>query len=307
MTDAAWSWDDYRADHGDPPDAALVDRAPLAHGGAHRPHNRLARFTGTAHHASRDDAALRAGHRAIVHGHTLFRKSVVPADETPRLLVSGENSAKLGREVTRGPWAGMPIYQLTLEERATCPRSCTLWQECMGNAMPFARRHRAGPELEERLRYEIGALARRHPDGFVVRIHVLGDFYSIEYARTWFRLVHAHPELHVFGYTAHAADSEIGELIGIANHEFAGRWMMRFSVPPDAPPAPDQATTIWRQARGRVPEGVVCPAQTGDTLTCGTCGLCWLQQASDVRVVFIGHGMNHRPSAIKTRSNEEAV
>jgi hypothetical protein len=125
-------------------------------------------------------------------------------------LVSGHNSAKIGARIRKGPWRGFPIYTLTLEERATCPSTCTLWRECYGNAMPFARRHEHGPMLIDYLECEIAQKARMHPKGFAVRAHVLGDFWSEEYVREWHRWVAAVPQLHVWGYTAHKVDSEIG-------------------------------------------------------------------------------------------------
>jgi hypothetical protein len=67
---------------------------------------------------------LRQDHPAAVEGRTIFPRSVVGAADSPRLLVSGHNNSKLGKEVLRGSRAGWPIFHLTLEERATCPRSC---------------------------------------------------------------------------------------------------------------------------------------------------------------------------------------
>ena len=66
----------------------------------------------------------------------------------------------------------------------------------------MARRVEAGPELEARLEREIEVLDVRHGGGFVVRLHVLGDFYSVEYVGLWRRLLRQYPTLRVFGYTA---------------------------------------------------------------------------------------------------------
>ena len=40
-----------------------------------------------------------------------------------------------------------------------------------------------------------------HPNGFAVRLHNLGDFYSLQYVALWRRLLARHPALHVWGYT----------------------------------------------------------------------------------------------------------
>lgn len=277
-------------------------RKPLL-GGAARPYGgALSRFYGTSHHANRKQAALPIDHPAMVERRSLFPRSVISAAASPRILVSGFNSAKIGARIQKGAWRGLPVYTVTLEERATCPDSCTLLRECYGNAMPFARRHAADPDLIERLGRELRAKARKHPDGFAVRLHVLGDFPSAEYALAWFRWMNAIPQLHVWGYTAHTALSQIGSSVLRGNGAWPGRWVFRTSVDPSAPAGAAQAATIWRAgARGRQPEGIVCPAQTGGTAACATCGLCWAPAALGERILFVGHGKRGRPSAQANR------
>lgn len=252
------------------------------------------RFVSVKPHAMRDQAALAASHPAAREGRSIFPTTVIHPDEAPRLLVGGQNSSKLGRHVRKGPWRGMPIFLLTLEERATCPRSCHLWLECFGNAMPLARRHRHGRDLEMILGAELACLAERYPRGFVVRLHNLGDFYSVRYAARWAVWLSFIPELRVFGYTAHPDGSPIAQIVERMNGRWPERCAIRFSR---ATPSGQgmEATTIWRQPEGpRVPEGIVCPAQTGATDCCGTCGLCWAQAAAPHPIVFIGHGMRKR-------------
>jgi hypothetical protein len=96
----------------------------------------------------------------------------------------------------------MPIYTLTLEERASCPLTCKHWRSCYGNGMMVASRVQAGPELEARLEREIEVLDVRHVKGFVVRLHVLGDFYSVEYVELWRRLLRQYSTMRIWGYTA---------------------------------------------------------------------------------------------------------
>lgn len=296
----AWSWADVPGLVVPPP-----VRRPVRHGGASRPSGKHSRFVGTSAHADRQSASLSPDHAAVREGRTLFPTMVFDADEAPRVLVSGHNSAKIGARVTKGPWRGLALYTLTLEERATCPQTCSLLLECFGNAMPFSRRVRPGPALIETLEAELHALTRKHPRGFGVRLHVLGDFYDLEYVRTWATWLAAMPALHVFGFTAHPAESEIGREIAAARDTWPGRWAIRSSVPPDATPKPGQATTIWRQPEGSmVPEGLICPAQTHRTDACGTCGLCWHPTAWDRRIVFIGHGMNRRGRTTSAQAAE---
>ncbi len=261
------------------------------HGGNRRPDGGpISRCRGTAAHGLRNKAALGPDHPASAEARTMFPTSVVSAEASPRLLVSGHNSAKIGRRVTKGPWRGLPIFTLTLEERATCPRSCWMWLECYGNAMPFARRHKVTDEFLPRLAREIFVLMSEHPAGIVVRLHVLGDFFSAEYVGMWSRFLTRWARLRVFGYTAHPADSPIGRMIGHLNHAFPRRCAIRFSVSPETEVAPMQATVQWQGAPAL--DGIVCPAQTGRTAACATCGLCWHPNATEKRIVFIGHGMN---------------
>ncbi len=296
QAEPAWSWDSYEAEHGAVSlEARRLESLPVVHGNARRASGgTLSRFVGGSHHAQREEAALSVDHPALRERRSMFPKSVTPAETSPRLLVSGHNSSKLGAIVRRGPWRGMPIYHLTLEERATCPDSCQLWRECFGNAMPFTRRHAHGEALEDRLASELFVLSKAHPAGFVVRLHGLGDFYSAEYALGWRWALDLLPALRVFGYTAHEAASPIGEIITASNAAHPDRCCIRFSVAADAPPAPHQVSTVWHQARGRQGDSVVCPQQSGDTAACATCGLCWHQNARHLRILFIGHGMRRR-------------
>lgn len=204
---------------------------------------------------------LKENHIAVVEGRTLFPSRVF--DKANRLLKSGEHSRKIGSRVVKGTWSGMPIFTLTLEERATCPRSCQHWRDCYGNHMHFAARARHGLEMEKMLGVELAFLAAEHTQGFVVRLHVLGDFYSVPYVKKWYRWMLKYPNLHVFGYTAHPTRSPIGNLMVRIHNVFPKRWWVRFS---------HGDTETWLSTGD---SGIICPVQTGGTDCCGTCGLCW--------------------------------
>ena len=175
-----------------------------------RQEDNLARFVGAKPEPERT-RGLTADHPAVVEGRTLFRDRVTPARENPRLLVSGMHNPKTGKKVLKGAWAGWPIYTLTLEERATCPRACSNWQTCYGNAMHWPRRADASdPDFIGALAAEVVTVARQHPEGLVVRLHVLGDFFSGPYVLLWAHLLDQCPNLHVFGYTGRRSDDESG-------------------------------------------------------------------------------------------------
>jgi hypothetical protein len=248
-----------------------------------------------------DVRPLAADHPAVVEGRTLFPTRVREADSAPAVLTPGSWQRKLGAVVEKGAWRGFPIYTVTLEERATCPVNCQNWRTCYGNGMQAAWRHRHGPELEDRLQRELAELQLKHPAGFVVRLHALGDFYSVEYVGRWAAWLDQYPALHVFGYTAW----ERGTAIGAAVALFARCWdrfAIRFSSAPDGLTTGytlrDRVVTVWENPSPNR-EQLVCPAQTGRTRGCNTCGICWSPSAREKTIIFIGHGPAKRGPSIR--------
>lgn len=240
----------------------------------------VAREGKTAHVAPIDLAALN-------ERRTFFPQQVRDPGTEP-LLKSGEHSQKIGGLVLKGELKGMPIYTLTLEERASCPVSCRHWSSCYGNNTPYARRFRHGPALEWQIEREIAALELRHPKGFLVRLHNLGDFYSVRYVYLWRVLVQRHEALHVFGYTAHndTQDDPIAYSLALAVRELWPRFAIRFSNG-----AGKRVTTISIEHPLQKPDDAfICPAQwtpSGKkTESCSTCALCW---STTRRVAFLQH------------------
>lgn len=273
------------------------DRPNSSFGNAKRAGSALARFVNAAvtEPVDRSRASLNPRHPALTEGRTIFPNRVFGADDRDRVLISGINNAKLGKKVTVGAWAGFPIYTLSLEERATCPLSCAVWDACYGSGMPAAVRFRYDVTLLKAIERDLTLISRSvGRKGFVVRLHVLGDFPDARYAREWARWSTAFPLLHVEGYTAHPRQSEIGSIIAAMNAKRPERWQIRNSVAPDAPYAPMQVTTLWetpsKMSYDRETKTMVCPQELGKTATCGTCGACWKPELNHVRVAFLGHG-----------------
>jgi hypothetical protein len=228
--------------------------------------------------------SLTGNHPAVVDGRTLFRARVTHPDDAPRVLVPGHNSRKIGGLVVKGKWAGMPIFTLTLEERKSCWDGCSHWSDCYGNKMNWSRRLQHGAALEERIEKELQVLSREHPPGFVVRLHVLGDFPSVQYVQRWRAWLRKYPALNVFGYTSWPSSTPVGAAVKKLRTEQWERFAVRTS---NQGLKRYGANTIHREPEaGTVPEGIVCPAQTDRTECCGTCGLCWQTKRS---IAFIAH------------------
>jgi hypothetical protein len=242
----------------------------------------LRRFEAPAHRSAM--SLLPDGHPALAAARTRYPEMVVWPGFGAPLLKRGHHNRKIGDRVLKGRLAGAPIYTLTLEERATCWSGCRHWRDCYGNKMHFAARLMHGPALEWRLGAELADLARQHPDGFLVRLHVLGDFYSLAYVRRWLSWLRRLPALNVFGYTSWPAGSPIGALLADAACRLWPRFAIRLS---NQGASARGVTTVYGEPKGPVvPEGIVCPAETGRTDCCATCALCW---STPRNIAFLAH------------------
>ena len=225
---------------------------------------------------------------------TEAERSIFPGTVTAEgtALKDGAHNSKIGGDVLVGFLKGVRILTLTLEERATCPRSCAQWKSCYGNAMPQAHRQRHGPELEARLAAELEEHLAAAP-AVLVRLHVLGDFYSTEYVRFWWDQLQKHTGLHCFGFTAWAPDTPIGGEVARTRWFFPSRFMIRHSglsgpmgaVVLSGTPDPDEIPPT-------VGDIVVCPEQR-DALQeeprgkhCGSCAVCW---ETERPILFVQH------------------
>jgi len=210
---------------------------------------------------------------------TIYQKSI-KAGAAAGMLKKGSSNAKLGFKVTAKLWKGKRLYSLTLVERETCPTTCHHWDDCYGNNMPFAHRFK-NKNIDLLLEREIESLLLKHKEGIVVRLHVLGDFYSEEYVRFWEEMLSKHPKLCLFGYTARKGDN-IAHAIWLMNTRFPERCVIRHSgnKAADEPHGDSQEPFIenWRYAAEESFEGASfdCPEQTGAVKDCASCGLCWM-------------------------------
>jgi hypothetical protein len=239
--------------------------------------------------------SLDINHAAMRENRTLFPSTVVTvtADAPDRLLVSGRNNRKIGATVEKGKFKGYGIYCLSLEERATCPEDCSARGFCYGNGMQMARRHRIGDAdvFFDRLGFEIMELLDEEPAGLSIRLHVLGDFPSVEYVSFWKEVLDENPNVMCWGYTHRAPTNwggdEIGDAIQAVKDAHPERFRIRWSTDVARPDSAIILDHVPRGARGPNQE-IVCPAQTDATACCATCSLCW--GAPNENIGFIKHG-----------------
>ena len=225
-----------------------------------------------------------AGGAADVEARTRF-VTRVQAPRGAGVIKPGSHQRKLGSRVAKGRWKGFPIYSLTLEERASCPRSCEMWFACMGNHMGQSVRYEAGEPLMRSIWADLTELQGRHPLGFVVRLHILGDFFAVEYVEFWRGCLSHFPALRVFGYSARQADDPIGQAVAKLRD---GEWD-RFAVRTSGAPSGPRTIVVDKAPAGRQAHTIVCPAQTGKSKCCAKCALCWSHSAREKTIAFIEH------------------
>ena len=184
--------------------------------------------------------------------------------------------------VKKGKFKGYVIFTLTLEERATCPRECYHWDNCYGNNMAFAHRIEHGPALEAKLEEEVKELCSTYK-GVMVRLHVLGDFYSSIYALLWGKLLNRYDNLAVWGYTGHDKNSSVGHILDLIRQTYGSRFSVRFSNDLTYKFAANSTERV-KPVKGK---SFVCPEQTGDVANCANCALCW--SADTRQVLFMTH------------------
>lgn len=232
--------------------------------------------------------SLPADHPAMINSKTMYPKSVA-FDLSNRLLVSGKHNKKLGKRVRGGQFDGYELYQLTLEERATCPDHCSLLGKCYGNAMPFARRNNIGNEgsllrlcAYGKMEKEIKDVLSKHT-GMLVRLHVLGDFPDMEYVHFWDDMLEKYDKLACFGYTHWKQDEPMGKHITCLKEQYDRRFAIRWSDYLGG----DSAHTFSNKVHVPGLPIKICPAQLQDDKYCANCGYCW---NTTHPIGFIEHG-----------------
>ena len=212
---------------------------------------------------------------AIDNGRTIYTNNVFNNDTYKHNLLKLSSNKKLGKFIVKGRHINKPMYSLSLEERKTCPKSCFHWKTCYGNNMPFAHRFEGNNKLMLRLENEIKLLSKKHEHGILIRLHVVGDFFSVKYVRFWKKLLGLYTNISIFGYTARTPFSPIGKEIVKLRNENWDNFSVRFSNS-----VMELSANSENLLGGK--KGLICPEQLDKTKNCSNCGLCWNKNIDNI-------------------------
>ncbi len=224
---------------------------------------------------------------AIATGRTQYAEygiKLVTAESN--VLKRSMQNDKLGklREWRAGAFKGMPLYSLTLEERATCERTCNAWDVCYGNNMPFAHRFDVtldgGLALMMRLTVELDKLDKKHPNGYSIRLHILGDFFSVAYVDFWREQLETRAALHIYGYTHRQ-----GEIKARIDEVWAEHGK-RFAIMQSDGGADERKPVALIETTEGADKLPTCPQQTGKASGCLDCGLCTINTVRGVKFLI---------------------
>jgi len=213
---------------------------------------------------------------AIDNGRTIYTNNVYDSISHNGRLLKVSNNKKLGKsKILKGRHKNKLIYSLSLEERKTCPTSCFHWKTCYGNNMPFAHRFMGNDALMKRLDDELNLLSIKHKEGILIRLHVVGDFFSVNYVKFWKKMLDIYSNISIFGYTARTPFSDIGKEIVILRSLEWDRFSVRFSNSFEKLSANSENLLGNKQ-------GIICPEQLDKTKNCASCGLCWNKNIDNI-------------------------
>jgi hypothetical protein len=132
----------------------------------------------------------------------------------------------------------------------------------------------------EKIESDIKFFLAKHKHGIMVRLHVLGDFYSVEYVLFWERMLLENPNLAVFGFTAR--EDKIGRAVCLLNIRFSDRCVIRTSRNKES----KGIDNIFAASESFEGKSFTCPEQTEKVASCAACGLCWTAPKT---VRFLSH------------------
>ncbi|MBM4049590.1 MAG: hypothetical protein FJ279_31225 [Planctomycetes bacterium] len=187
----------------------------------------------------------------------------------------GEGNVKVG-----------DVFTFSLPSRKTCPgASSWCWDYCYayryercrpGCQDAYERNLSLSRDTGKFIRTLIGVLPRIMP---CFRIHVGGDFYSVEYVHAWQRICSAFPQVKFWAYTRSWAAPELRTALeGLRSLE---NMQLMASTDPAMPLPPSGWRVGFVDADPRA-QGMLCGEQTEQQESCLACGYCFQRSEGDV-------------------------
>ena len=139
---------------------------------------------------------------------TRYKKNIHKLDDYQFKVLKKSTNKKLGKKILKGQFKGYKFHTLTLVERESCPKDCFHWKDCFGNNMPFAHRFSSEDELllTTRIHQDIKDLKGKF---VMIRLHILGDFFNVQYVYFWDLMLTLYPNIAIYGYTANSTSSKL--------------------------------------------------------------------------------------------------
>ena len=218
---------------------------------------------------------------------TKFKKTIKDLKDYDFNVLKLVNNKKISKDrkitqVQQGIFKNFTCFTLTLVERETCPSYCYHYKTCYGNHMFRSPRMSALDEnlLISRLDKEIKILCSQYK-GVLIRLHILGDFFSQKYILAWFNWLKKYSNLAIFGFTALLKSSQLGSLLNDIRKNFDKRFSIRFSNQTNVRFSAN-SINLEKPIKQK---SLICPQQLNKNVDCLNCCLCWDQPKR--KIIFL--------------------
>jgi len=204
---------------------------------------------------------------------------------TTQLDLFGETRVKVRAELSRWnsklgviPSFSLPVLKTCPGKTEFCSRLCyglkgrftrQRIRELVQNNLEASRQ----PDFVERMIREI---LKAKPEAF--RLHVIGDFYSVEYVEKWLEIADRLPDVKFFGSTR--SWRVLGLRDAVTRLRDLPNLYLRASIDLSHLDQPSHSWGVW-SIEGK---GDPCPHDYGLADNCITCKKCWQTKDSDIRL-----------------------
>ncbi|MCK4387794.1 MAG: hypothetical protein KAW00_03385 [Dehalococcoidia bacterium] len=204
---------------------------------------------------------------------------------TPQLDLFGEVKVKEPLQVSRWNTKLGVLPSFSLPVLKTCPGKTEFCSRlCYGLNGRFARQrvreiYQSNLEVSKQADFVeriVRELLKTKPEAF--RLHVVGDFYSVEYVEKWLEIADRVPDIKFFGSTRSWRVPGLRD--AVTRLRDLPNVYLRASIDFSHLDKPSCSWGVW-SIEG---EGDPCPHDYGLIENCITCKKCWQNKDSDIRL-----------------------